>query len=303
MQPSSKRVLLEVEKRKHCKNPFDDRFLQLALSSFQPSHSMENTERAMEESIYNASVNVSLRTEIIKEMLKQTANEVEKFVIQTLDNRTGSSSDGSCTITTSPESLPKYDRSRFLAFSCQNQESIKEFSEVQATDEFTSKNTCLKELPCFIPSYSNQYYVLNDQDYYNREDTPPQPYIMDMECLDTIFAGFESVLSMSEDKIEHLFRQEGIETTIYEDVSSPEESVAKPLAGDVQDNDDLLYSHSWDNDAVMNEENVPLVVDGVDNKQQTDAMEIQKEFSYKRVLDMDALFELPRVKGKDTKLR
>ncbi|KAG2385561.1 hypothetical protein C9374_003376 [Naegleria lovaniensis] len=296
----SESVLLEVEKRKHCKNPFDDRFLKLVLSSFHSHDTLENTEKDMEESIYNASVHVSLRTELIKEMLKQTANEVDKLVIQTVESRRDHLSEGSSgTAVISRERFPKYDRSRYLAYSSQNEKSIKEFSEIAITDEYTSKNTCLKELPYFTPTYSNQFYVLSELAYYN-DHKESINHLVEAECLDSVFTGFESVLTMNEEKIEHLFRQEGIETTIYEDVVPPEDDVwVTSYPTEACNDENVLLETTWEKEEATNES----TLSSQDSSRHQKVSFIQKDFTYTRVFNLDAAVEPPRVKGKDMKLR
>ncbi|KAL9646902.1 hypothetical protein ABK040_013762 [Willaertia magna] len=100
-------VLREVEKRKHCKDPFDEKYLSFTLKKFENTeekfitttpillHEYNNNNREyrdnnskqnnkenndLQDEIYNASVNVNVRYEIIKEMVKKTMQEVDKLV-------------------------------------------------------------------------------------------------------------------------------------------------------------------------------------------------------------------------------
>lgn len=81
----------DIKKRKHVKNPFEDKYLNVVLSSFDQvrifDYNNNQSTTAEDDYTLNVAINVSLRSEIIVQMQKSLEKEVEKALSIHLPNK------------------------------------------------------------------------------------------------------------------------------------------------------------------------------------------------------------------------
>jgi len=323
LDPDDEVIQEVIEKRKHAKNPFDERYLSIALSEFKPE-SFDQTMRDEEESdnsskvVRSTSVNVNIRYEIIKEMVKQTVKEVDTM-IHRFDQDKASSQSKKHAVQPSADDTPRwmtdYDRSKFIAYKERNEKDIEMYSTIEVDSSHTSSSHVYLELPSFVPNFSSPYYVLNREFLEssfkpeNREDG-----LVDRSILEQVFFDFSDVMSMPEDKLEEYFEMEGI--SIYEEVDEMEEVTFSncDFGGECGNEDNLnpfsaIEEHDTGGESTEHEMDFSKLQQEVENdtpkqansaEKKTNLNQSTEQFKYFRVVDMDHIETPPKKKSKST---